>query len=464
MIAQGLLIAVALAYSAAMVSAGRRLPCPASLAAYSTALAVLVAVPLFPEQTVQRVDRVLLVAGAGRLLVHVAFMTALSSLMLTVVLATHRWAWRHWLAVGGAGVLMGLFVVCWLAVQSLHLPDMAAVFYGHGAHPPTPVLWMNVVRGGGIVYIAAWSLGEFQHFLRSARRTYERGVAGVAIMLYVLTGGVGSLTMLESVARHRGMNMAVVQQGRITFTVIVLIVTAVGLAGQIWLWPLWRHRRQLLLRYVEPELVQLRNDLLNLSVAEAELHLDMHHETYANRAIVEAVAARCRAAGISAARCAMARMAASLLTFHRDNVLQDPGYGLVTSWEELMEDAATEIDQAMAMTAWEKALRDGYVSQHVYCILFLVLNRREYRELLLIDEHPQVQVWHQQLADMIATVMHAHGHATPRYVTLARRAAPENRLARLRARLASKRRDTVPGPSMLCRDDAGNRGERKPTT
>src|SRR5439155_19489374 len=57
------------------------------------------------------------------------------------------------LAVGGAGVLMGLFVVCWCAVQSLHLPDMTAVFYGHGASPPTPVLWMNLVRGGGIVYI-----------------------------------------------------------------------------------------------------------------------------------------------------------------------------------------------------------------------------------------------------------------------------------------------------------------------
>ena len=44
---------------------------------------------------------------------------------------------------------------------------------------------------------------------------------------------------------------------------------------------------------------------LNLSVTEAERHLDMHHETYANRAIVEDVAARCRAAGIPPARSAM---------------------------------------------------------------------------------------------------------------------------------------------------------------
>ena len=77
-------------------------------------------------------------------------MTALTSLFLTVVLATHRWGWRPRLAVGGAGVLMGLFVVCWLAVQALHLPDMTAVFYGHGASPPTPVLWMNLVRGAAL--------------------------------------------------------------------------------------------------------------------------------------------------------------------------------------------------------------------------------------------------------------------------------------------------------------------------
>ncbi len=459
MIRQAILIAVALAYSAAMLAAGRWLPRPASIAAYTTAVAVLFSVPLFPEQTVQRVDAILHIAGAGRLLVHGAFMTAVTGLFLTVVFATHRWGWRPRLAVGGAGVLMGLFVVCWLAVQTLHLPDMTAVFYGHGASPPTPVLWMNLVRGGGIVYIAAWGLVEFQHFLRSARRPYERVVAGVGIVLYVLTGVPGLMTMLESVARHRGLDMAVMQQVRITFTALVLTGTAVMLAVQIWLWPLWRHRRQLLLRYVEPELAQLRNDLLNLSAAEAELHLDLHHEDYANHTIVEAVAARCRSMGISPARTAMARMATSLITFHRDNVIQDTSYGFVTSWKDLMADAAAEIDQAMALTAWEKALRDGYVAQHVYVLMFLVLDRHEYRERLLIDEHPRVEAWHQQLADLIATVMHAHGHPTPRYETVARRAAPEHWLARLRACLASTWRGARAGLSRQRRATAGNEGE-----
>ena len=59
MIHQALLIAVALAYSAAMLAVGRRLSRPASIAAYTTAVAVLFSVPLFPEQTVQRVDHVL---------------------------------------------------------------------------------------------------------------------------------------------------------------------------------------------------------------------------------------------------------------------------------------------------------------------------------------------------------------------------------------------------------------------
>ena len=41
---------------------------------------------------------------------------------------------------------------------------MAALFYGIRAGHPPPVLWMNVVMGAGIVYIAAWGLIEFQYF------------------------------------------------------------------------------------------------------------------------------------------------------------------------------------------------------------------------------------------------------------------------------------------------------------
>jgi hypothetical protein len=45
-----------------------------------------------------------------------------------------------------------------------------------------------------------------------------------------------------------------------------------------------------------------------------------------------------------------------------------------------------------------------------YRIMFLVLDCHTFRERLLIDEHPRVEAWHQQLADLIATVMQAHGH------------------------------------------------------
>jgi hypothetical protein len=460
MIHQALLIAVALAYSAAMLAVGRRLSRPASIAAYTTAVAVLFSVPLFPEQTVQRVDHVLHLAGAGRLLVHGAFMTAITGLFLTIVLATHRWGWRPRLAVGGAGVLLGLFVVCWLAVQRLHLPDMTAVFYGHEASPPTPVLWMNLARGGGIVYIAVWGLIEFLHFLRSARRPYERGVARAGLVLYVLTGVPGSMTMLESVARHRGLDMAVMQQVRITFTVILLTGIVVVLAVQIWLWPLWRQCRQRLARYVEPELTQLRNDLLNLSAVQAALQLDIHQEAYANRTIVEAVAARCRGAGVSQPRMAMARMATSLLTFQRTNILKDPLYDPETSWATLTEEAAAEIDTMMALTAWQKAMRESYVSQNVYILMFLVLDSPAYREELLIDELPRIAAWHQQLADLIATVMHEHGHATPRYATLAQRTHRRQR----HARWVSRWRQAMARLGLPARDAAERADDGTPTT
>ena len=55
-------------------------------------------------------------------------------------------------------------------------------------------------------------------------------MAGVGIVMYVLTGVPGVMTMLEAAARHRGLDMAVMQQVRITFTVLVLTGTAVVLA------------------------------------------------------------------------------------------------------------------------------------------------------------------------------------------------------------------------------------------
>jgi hypothetical protein len=124
-----------------------------------------------------------------------------------------------------------------------------------------------------------------------------------------------------------------------------------------------------------------------------------------------------------------------------------------------MAEAAAEIDQTMALTAWEKALRDSYIAQHVYRIMFLVLESRAFREKLLIDERPRVVAWHQQLADLIATVMHAHGHPTPRYEIVARRAAPEHRLTWLWARMASAWRDAMAGRTRRSRNPAGNEGE-----
>jgi hypothetical protein len=415
------LFVITLLYSGAGVLIGRRAAYPASITAYVAAVAIWVALPLLAEDTLHAVDHVLGIVGVGLLLVHIAFMVLFCALLVTVVLVAGQWAWRHALALGGTGVLTAVFVLLWLYVKTLPLPETASVFYGIRAGYPPAVLWMNVSMGCGLVYIAAWNFVEFMYFLQRARTPYEHGHVAVSLVLYALSGVGGTLTIVEAVGRRHGVDMAGILEVKAPLSLLVGAATVGVFVTQLWLRPLWGKRRQLLARYLRDDLVQLRNDLLNLTAGQAELQLAMHLTAYANRAIVEAVAARCQAAGISPARTAIARMATILLTFHRDNLVQDPGYGLVTSWTDLMEEAAAEIDQTIATTAWEHALRDSYVSQHVYVLMFLVLDSPAFREKLLMNERPRVQAWHEHLADLIATVMQAHGHPTPRFRTIAQR-------------------------------------------
>jgi len=460
---EGLLLAMALVASAAVWLIGRRLPSPASVAAYGAAVAALVADPLLSVANLQRVDRVVGLVGAGLLLVHVAFMARLCGLLLMYVLAAQPWSVRHSLALGGSCVLTAVFVLLWLDVKMLSLPEVASVFYHIRAGRPPAVFWMNVSMGAGLVYIAAWSLVEFTHFLRSARTRYEQGLACVAMLLYALAGAGGTLTIVETAGHARGVDITGVQRAKGPFALFLVAAAACVWVSQIWLRPLWHQRRQRLLRSLEPERVQLRNDLLNLSAALAELHLEMHYTAYANRAIAEDVAARCQAAGLSPARRAIARMATILLTFHRDNLVQDPSYGLVTSWDSLMEEAAAEIDQTIAATAWGHALRDSYVSQHVYILMFLVLESPAVHAKLLLDERPRVQPWHERLADLIATVMQEHGHATPRAAALAQREATGTPWARIRARWAARWRETPPRQMPSAPEDGQTEGGARPT-
>jgi hypothetical protein len=454
-----LLIAMAILSSGAVFLIGRRLPYPASVAAYGAAVAALVADPLLSVTNLHLVDRVVRTAGAGLLLVHVAFMARLGGLLLMYVLATHQWSLRHQLAIGGSCVLTAVFILLWLCVKTLHLPEVESVFYHIRAGWPPAVLGMNVSMGSGLVYIAAWSLVEFTHFLRSAHTGYEQGLACVGMLLYALAGVGGTLTLVEAIGHAGGVDITGVQQAKGPFALFLVAAAACVWVSQMWLRPLWRQRRQRLLRSLEPERVQLRNDLLNLSAALAELHLEMHSTAYANRVMAEAVAARCRAAGLSPARSAIARMATILLTFHRDNLIQDPSYGLVTSWDRLLEEAAAEIDQTIAATAWAHAMRDSYVLQHVYILMFLVLESPAVHAKLLLAERPRVQAWHAHVADLIATVMQEHAHATPRAVALAQRRAARMPWAWLRARWASRPRATRSG---RCRSSpqAGGHGAR----
>ena len=202
-----ILLVLTLLFSTTCVMIGRRLPSPASIAAYGSGMAVWVAFPLLAEANLHRVDHVIGIVGCGLLLVHVAFMVLFCGMFVTVVFMTQQWSWRHRLAVGGSGVLTAVFVLCWLGVKTLPMADIASVFYGVRAGHPPVVFWMNISMGCGLVYIASWNVVEFASFLRGARTPHEQGYTAVGLILYVLSAVGGLLTLVEAVGRQQGFDM-----------------------------------------------------------------------------------------------------------------------------------------------------------------------------------------------------------------------------------------------------------------
>ena len=155
----------------------------------------------------------------------------------------------------------------------------------------------------------------------------------------------------------------------------------------------------------EPELVRLRNDLLNLSAAEAELHLDIHRTAHATRVMVDAVAARCRAAGIPPpgwrspgwrrASCLSARAS-------------PPGPLAGHLWEALMETGPEEWTRRRR-SAWHRASATARRQPALYRHVSRPRSRA-YREHAAGRTAPG-QSWHAQLANIIATVMQGTGTA-----------------------------------------------------
>jgi hypothetical protein len=82
--------------------------------------------------------------------------------------------------------------------------------------------------------------------------------------------------------------------------------------------------------------------------------------------------------------------------------------------------------------------------------------------MLLIQERPRIQAWHDTVADLIATVMHEHGQSTPRYEAMARRGGWETVLTRLRP--VGRQSDAGRDPDLSARDDAGSPEDRRRTT
>ena len=213
MIREGILIAVALLYSAAVVALGRRLARPASVAAYVTALATLVTVLLLSMSTARWVDDLL----SSHWCWATPLLSGLDDPAVRPLPDDHSGDppvgdVRHWWAVGGAGVLMVCFVGLWLRVKTLDLPDMAAVFYGRQRGDPPAVLWMHIVMGGGVMYIAAWGIRRSSRF--SAARGARMSKASRAWWSCCIPSRVSAVCAPSSrrSETRRGVDMAVVHE------------------------------------------------------------------------------------------------------------------------------------------------------------------------------------------------------------------------------------------------------------
>lgn len=397
----GALNCVPLLYAARQ---NRRSRAPALVAA----LLYPIAAPLLSDNNAMRVDPIVHIIGAGRLLTHLSIMGICLCHYLIVSTITDRRPAHRQRTVTLTLAFVGLFIVLWVAVHTVQVAHPAALYYGlRGGHPA--VLWlMNVVMGGGLTYISLCLVREYTRMALLARKPIDRLMGRTASLIFIGAAVSGLLTVMEATARASDVDPTLIHAAKAPLAIGLIGLSGIVLAFHVYVWPLWTNRKALLLRYVQPEHVRLRNELVELLIQVDERRLDMHPEAHANRSIVRDVDERCRTRGLEPAHRKVVVEATRLITFNRSNVLNEPDYVDADSWSDLDYGTRTQVDQRIAATAWEQAKRDIYFLSDVSLVCALVLGPDDMRETYARE----ALAWHHEVAEIIAVVMGEHGQST----------------------------------------------------
>ncbi len=381
----------------------------ARLPAFLTGMFFVLAMPLLPDANAMAVDRVIPVMGLGRLLTHLGFMSMFLSHYLMISTVNRRSARKKIATVTASVATFIIFATLWGAAHGVRVHNPSALYYGSRRGIPT-VLWlMNVVMGGGLTLAAFWNVVEYIHAARAARARRERLKAVPSIVLFLAAMVPGLVTVAEATARHLGRSGAGAYDAKMPVTVTVVGLGVLLVLIQVFVWPLWEHRKELALRYARPEWLKLRGDIVDLIVYNDQKETENHSEVYANRQIVDAVDVRCVADDETPEDCKLSVEATRAITNRRANVIDDPDNVEAESWDDVSEDMRRATDELLAGAAWDYVGRQIYFLSDKMLLIALVLGPDHWRE----QDHREPDARHWRLARRIATVMGEFGQPTP---------------------------------------------------
>ena len=297
--------------------------------------------------------------GLGHLLTDTLITVSFVLQFVFTATVTGRWSGRHWLAVALYSVLVIVYVALWVPIH------VSGYDFYHGySGRPLPVLAINLLLGGLIIYAAALGLSGYASFLDRGVDGSVRLLAHGARIVFSLTILYGVLVLGQTLASRAGLGSTQILQ----VTGPIIIGTSGGGLFLVWLFSGRRARR--LRAYIQERFTldreRARLEEMDAALAAREARLTAREANAIDLAVwvqgqlcqvhpdidaaIDAdLAARCAARGVPERDTQLALSTARLVALTRVRALRLPRYDL----DLLLDDDDDEATDASVLSGSE---------------------------------------------------------------------------------------------------------------